>query len=246
MWKWLHPYAKSETQYRLLGKIQPVLGVIALLMLATAFVWGLAFAPKDYQQGDSYRIIFIHVPAAIWSMGVYGSMAVAALVALVWQIRQAHLAMISMAPIGMVFAFISLVTGAVWGKPMWGTWWVWDARLTSALVLFFLYLGVMALYTAFQDRNTGVKAAGILSIVGVINLPIIHFSVEWWNTLHQGATITKFDKPSMAVEMLIPLLLAIFGSMIFMIWFSILRYRSALLKDEYKRPWVQELAKKGA
>ena len=175
-------------------------------------------------------------------MGVYGSMAVAALVALVWQIRQASLAMISMAPIGAVLAFISLVTGAVWGKPMWGTWWVWDARLTSALVLFFLYLGVMALYSAFQDRNVGAKAAGILSIVGVINLPIIHFSVEWWNTLHQGATITKFDKPSMAVEMLILLLLAIFGTMIFMVWLSILRYRSALLQDERKRPWVNELA----
>ncbi|MEN2839750.1 Heme exporter protein C [Mannheimia haemolytica] len=128
MWKWLHPYAKSETQYHLLGKIQPFLGWLSLIMLAAAFVWGLAFAPKDYQQGDSYRIIFIHVPAAIWSMGVYGSMAVAGLVALVWQIRQANLAMISMAPIGLVFAFISLATGAIWGKPMWGTWWVWDAR----------------------------------------------------------------------------------------------------------------------
>lgn len=242
MWKWLHPYAKSETQYHLLGKIQPFFGVLALLLLSVAFVWGLAFAPKDYQQGDSYRIIFIHVPSAIWSMGVYGSMAVAALIALVWQIRQANLAMISMAPIGAAFAFISLVTGAVWGKPMWGTWWVWDARLTSALVLFFLYLGVMALYSAFQDRQTGAKAAGVLSIVGVVNLPIIHFSVEWWNTLHQGATITKFDKPSMAVEMLIPLLLAIFGTMIFMIWLSILRYRAALLRDEYKRPWVKALA----
>lgn len=243
MWKWLHPYAKSETQYRLLGKIQPWIGGISFLLLAVAFVWGLAFAPKDYQQGESYRIIFIHVPAAIWSMGVYGAMAVAALIALVWQIRQAHLAMISIAPIGMVLAFISLVTGAVWGKPMWGTWWVWDARLTSALVLFFLYLGVMALYSAFQDKAVGAKAAGILSIVGVVNLPIIHFSVEWWNTLHQGATITKFSKPSMAVEMLIPLLLAIFGTMIFMIWLSLLRYRSALLFDERKRPWVRELAK---
>lgn len=243
MWKWLHPYAKSETQYRLLGKIQPWLAVLTFLTLSVAFVWGLAFAPKDYQQGDSYRIIFIHVPAAIWSMGVYGSMAVAALVALVWQIRQASLAMISMAPIGAVLAFLSLVTGAIWGKPMWGTWWVWDARLTSALVLFFLYLGVMALYSAFQDRSVGAKAAGILSIVGVINLPIIHFSVEWWNTLHQGATITKFDKPSMAVEMLIPLLLSIFGTMLFMIWLSVLRYRAALLHDERKRPWVRELAK---
>ncbi|WP_301098580.1 heme ABC transporter permease [Otariodibacter sp.] len=242
MWKWLHPYAKSETQYRLLGKIQPIIGLMSLLILLTAFIIGLAFAPKDYQQGDSYRIIFIHVPAAIWSMGVYGTMAVAALIALVWQIRQASLAMISMAPIGAVLSFISLVTGAIWGKPMWGTWWVWDARLTSALVLFFLYLGVIALYTAFQDRKTGAKAAGILSIVGVINLPIIHFSVEWWNTLHQGSTITKMDKPSMAIEMLIPLLLAIFGTMIFMIWLSILRYRSALLADEEKRPWVRELA----
>ena len=242
MWKWLHPYAKSETQYHLLGKIQPWLGAMSFLLLLAAFVIGLGFAPKDYQQGDSYRIIFIHVPAAIWSMGVYGSMAVAALIAAVWQIRQAHLAMISMALIGAVFAFLSLVTGAIWGKPMWGTWWVWDARLTSALVLFFLYLGVMALYSAFQDRNTGAKAAGILSMVGVINLPIIHFSVEWWNTLHQGATITKFDKPSMATEMLIPLLLAIFGSMILMIWLSIVRYRSALLQDERKRPWVRELA----
>lgn len=242
MWKFLHPYAKSETQYRLLGKIQPFLGWLSLLLLSVAFVWGLAFAPKDYQQGDSYRIIFIHVPAAIWSMGVYGSMALAALVALVWQIRQANLAMISMAPIGMVFSFISLATGAIWGKPMWGTWWVWDARLTSALVLFFLYLGVMALYSAFQDRTMGAKAAGILAIVGVINLPIIHFSVEWWNTLHQGATITKFDKPSMAVEMLIPLLLSIFGTMILMLWLSVLRYRSALLRDEQKRPWVSNLA----
>ncbi|WGE88968.1 heme ABC transporter permease [Actinobacillus arthritidis] len=241
MWKWLHPYAKSETQYRLLGKIQPVLGWLSFMMLTVAFVWGLGFAPKDYQQGESYRIIFIHVPAAIWSMGVYGSMAVAALVALVWQIRQANLAMISMAPIGLVFAFISLATGAIWGKPMWGTWWVWDARLTSALVLFFLYIGVMALYSAFQDKQTGAKVAGVLSVVGVINLPIIHFSVEWWNTLHQGATITKLDKPSMAVEMLIPLLLAIFGSLIFTAWFSIWRYRIALLNDERKRPWVKAL-----
>ena len=168
-------------------------------------------------------------------------MALAGLVALVWQIRQANLAMISMAPIGLVFAFISLATGAIWGKPMWGTWWVWDARLTSALVLFFLYIGVMALYSAFQDKQTGAKAAGVLSVVGVINLPIIHFSVEWWNTLHQGATITKLDKPSMAIEMLIPLLLAIFGSLLFTAWFSIWRYRIALLNDEYKRPWVKAL-----
>lgn len=243
MWKWLHPYAKSETQYHLCGKFIPFFAILTALLLGAGLVWGLAFAPADYQQGNSFRIMYIHVPSAIWSMGTYVSMAIAGIIGLVWQIRQAHLSIIAMAPIGAVFTFIALVTGAVWGKPMWGTWWVWDARLTSALVLFFLYIGVMALYSAFQDRQTGAKAAGVLSVVGVINLPIIHFSVEWWNTLHQGATITKFDKPSMAVEMLIPLLLAIFGTMIFMIWFSIWRYRIALLKDESKRPWVKQLAK---
>lgn len=241
MWKWLHPYAKPETQYRICGKLSPLFAFLTLILLGVGIVWGLAFAPADYQQGNSFRIMYVHVPTAIWSMGVYGSMAIAAVVALVWQIKQAHLAMIAMAPIGALFTFLSLVTGAIWGKPMWGTWWVWDARLTSALVLFFLYIGVMALYSAFQDKQTGAKAAGVLAVVGVINLPIIHFSVEWWNTLHQGATITKLDKPSMATEMLIPLLLAIFGSLLFTAWFSIWRYRIALLQDERKRPWVKVL-----
>ena len=159
MWKWLHPYAKSETQYRLCGKLIPFFAVLTVLLLGTGIVWGLAFAPADYQQGNSFRIIYIHVPASIWAMGLYGSMAVAAIIGLVWQIKQAHLSVMAMAPIGMVFTFLSLSTGAIWGKPMWGTWWVWDARLTASLILFFLYLGVLALYSAFQDRSTGMKAA---------------------------------------------------------------------------------------
>ncbi len=242
MWKWLHPYAKSETQYRLCGKLIPFFAVLTVLLLGTGIVWGLAFAPADYQQGNSFRIIYIHVPASIWAMGLYGSMAVAAIIGLVWQIKQAHLSVMAMAPIGMVFTFLSLSTGAIWGKPMWGTWWVWDARLTASLILFFLYLGVLALYSAFQDRSTGMKAAAILCIVGVINLPIIHFSVEWWNTLHQGASITKFEKPSIATPMLIPLILTIFGFMMLSIWLTLVRYRVALLKEDMKRPWVKELA----
>lgn len=242
MWKWLHPYAKAETQYRLCGKFIPFFAVLTALLLGTGLVWGLAFAPADYQQGNSFRIMYVHVPTAIWSMGVYGSMAIAALVALVWQIRQAHLAMIAMAPVGAVFTFLALVTGAVWGKPIWGTWWVWDARLTAELILFFLYLGVLALYSAFQDSTTGAKAAGILAIVGVINLPIIHFSVEWWNTLHQGASITKFEKPSIATPMLIPLILSIFGFLTLTVWLTLVRYRTELLKSDIKRPWVRELA----
>ncbi|MGQ9444141.1 heme ABC transporter permease [[Pasteurella] aerogenes] len=243
MWKWLHPYAKSETQYHLCGKFIPFFMVLTLLLLGVGVVWGLAYAPADYQQGNSFRIMYVHVPAAIWSMGIYVSMAIAGIIGLVWQIRQAHLSILAMAPIGMVFTFLALVTGAVWGKPMWGTWWVWDARLTSSLILFFLYLGVIALYSAFQDRATGMKAAAILSIVGVINIPIIHFSVEWWNTLHQGASITKFEKPSIATPMLIPLILCIFGFMALTIWFTLVRYRVELLRDDSKRPWVKNLVK---
>ncbi|MDP8080122.1 heme ABC transporter permease [Phocoenobacter skyensis] len=243
MWKWLHPYAKSETQYYLCGKFIPLFAVLSIALLGVGIVWGLAFAPADYQQGNSFRIMYIHVPSAIWSMAVYGSMAIAAVVALVWQIKQAHIAMIAMAPIGATFTFIALVTGAIWGKPMWGTWWVWDARLTAELILFFLYIGVIALYSAFQNEKVGAKAAGILSIVGVINLPIIHFSVEWWNTLHQGASITKFEKPSIATPMLIPLILCIFGFMMLYIWFTLVRYRVELVRSEKNRAWVQNLVK---
>ncbi|MFC0309629.1 heme ABC transporter permease [Gallibacterium trehalosifermentans] len=244
MWKWLHSYAKPETQYRICGKLLPMLGGASLLLLVIAIVWGLGFAPADYQQGNSFRIMYIHVPSAIWSMGIYGSMAVAAFVALVWQIKQASLAMVAMAPIGALFTFLALVTGAVWGKPTWGTWWVWDARLTSELILLFLYFGVIALYSAFQDKVIGAKAASILAIVGVINLPIIHFSVQWWNTLHQGASITKFEKPSIATEMLIPLLLAILGFMLLSLYLTVVRYRNELLNADKKRPWVQALVQK--
>ena len=215
MWKWLHPYAKSETQYQLCGKFSPSFAILAALLLGVGIVWGLAFAPADYQQGNSFRIMYVHVPTAIWSMGIYGSMAV-----------------------------VALITGAIWGKPMWGTWWVWDARLTAELILFFLYLGVLAIYSAFQDRNVGAKAASVLCVVGVVNLPIIHFSVEWWNTLHQGASITKLERPSIATPMLIPLILCIFGFMTLYIWLTLVRYRTELLKEDSKRPWVKALAEK--
>ncbi len=241
MWKWLHPYAKAEKTYQLCGRLLPWFAVFAVLSLVVGSVWGLAFAPADYQQGDSFRIIYIHVPSAMWSMGIYASMAIAAFIGLVWQLKLANMAAAAMAPIGAVFTFIALLTGAVWGKPMWGAWWVWDARLTSELILLFLYLGVIALYHAFDDEKTAAKAAGILAIVGVINLPIIHFSVEWWNTLHQGATITKFGKPAIALEMLWPLLLCIFGFAMFFAAVMMIRFRSEIIRREKQRPWVQQL-----
>ncbi|AUI86653.1 heme ABC transporter permease [Vibrio azureus] len=242
MWKWLHPYAKPETAYQLSGQLLPWFAGLALVCLSVGTIWGLAFAPSDYQQGDSYRIIYIHVPAAIWSMGVYLSMAIAAFIGFVWQVRLAELAALAMAPIGAVFTFIALLTGAIWGKPMWGTWWEWDARLTSELILLFLYLGVIALYHAFDDQKSAAKAAGILAMVGVINLPIIHFSVEWWNTLHQGATITKFEKPSISPSMFWPLLLNIFGFAFFFAAVTMIRFRNEIINKESHRPWVRKLA----
>lgn len=240
MWKWLHPYAKGEATFRLLGAWLPWLSGLAFILVTVGLVWGLFYAPPDYQQGDSYRIIFIHVPAAMFSMGAYTGMAIAALIALVWQIRTAEWAIAAIAPVGAVLTFVALFTGAVWGKPMWGTWWEWDARLTSELILLFLYIGVLALYYAFNDARTGAKAAAILALVGVVNVPIIHFSVYWWNSLHQGATITKFSKPSMPPEMLIPLLISIAGFLFLTAALITQRLRNEILKQELHRPWAMQ------
>lgn len=241
MFKWLDPYAKPETLYHLCGKLSPWLMGCALVLLALGNIWGLGFTPADYQQGDSYRIIHIHVPSAIMSMGAYAAMASAAFVALVWQLKVAQWAVLAIAPIGAVYTAIALLTGMAWGKPMWGTWWVWDARLTSELILLFLYLGVIALYGAFSDRQTGGKVASLLAVVGVINLPIIHFSVEWWNTLHQGASITKFAKPSVDPSMLWPLLISILAFKVLLLALTCVRLRSAIIENEQHRPWVKQL-----
>lgn len=242
MFKWLDPWAKPQKLFETLYWWQRWLMPLAVLVLSVGVVWGLGFTPADYQQGDSYRIIHIHVPAAIWSMGAYAWMAIAAFIALVWQVKVAQWAIGAIAPIGAVFTAIALFTGAVWGKPMWGTWWVWDARLTSELILLFLYFGVMALQNAFADQQTGDKAASLLAVVGVVNLPIIHFSVEWWNTLHQGATITKFAKPSMDPSMLWPLLICIAGFMLLFAALTCLRLRTAILQHEQHRAWVRQYA----
>jgi len=241
MWKWLHPYAKPEKSYLLAGKLVPWFLVITVITFVVGIIWGLLFAPADYQQGDSFRIIYIHVPAAIMATGAYSTMAIAAFIALVWQIRLAEMTVAATAPVGAVFTFIALVTGAVWGKPMWGAWWVWDARLTSELILLFVYLGIIALYNAFSDKVLAGRAASILTLVGVINLPIIHYSVVWWNTLHQGATISKFEKPSMAPEMLWPLLIMIVAFGAFLGLLSLMRFKNEILARESHRPWVSLL-----
>ncbi len=241
MWKWLHPYAKPERSYQLAGKLLPWFIVLTIITFSAGLVWGLLFSPADYQQGDSFRIIYIHVPAAMMAMAAYSSMAIAAFVALVWQIRLAEMTVAATAPVGAVFTFIALFTGAAWGKPMWGAWWVWDARLTSELILLFVYLGIIALYNAFSDKLLAGRAASILTLVGVINLPIIHYSVVWWNTLHQGATISKFAKPSMAPEMLWPLLIMILAFAALLGALTLMRFRNEILTRESHRPWVRQL-----
>ena len=191
-------------------------------------VWALVVAPPDYQQGEAYRIIFIHVPAAWMSMFCYLCVAVGSAVGLIWRHPLADVAARAAAPIGATFTAIALITGSIWGKPMWGTWWVWDARLTSVLILFFLYLGYMALHDAFEDPVRGARAASILALVGVVNLPIIKFSVDWWFTLHQQASVFRMDGPHLPPSMLWPLLTMVAVFKLYFITVLILRMRAGL------------------
>ncbi|MDO6777562.1 MULTISPECIES: heme ABC transporter permease [unclassified Shewanella] len=243
MWKWLHSYADPERAYKLASTLLPWFAFSAILFISVGTIWGMLFAPMDYQQGESFRIIYIHVPAASMSMAAYMAMASASFVGLVWQIKAADWVAASIAPIGAVITFIALLTGAAWGKPMWGTWWVWDARLTSELVLLFLYLGVISLYASFEDKVLAARAAGILAIVGVINIPIIKYSVDWWSSLHQPATIKITEKSSMPMEMLAPLLINIVGFGLMIGAITLLRYKAEILARNGMRPWVRELAK---
>lgn len=244
MFTFFHKLASPKYFYGIAGKLIPWLGFICLITLLAGLYQGLVVAPTDYQQGDSYRIMFVHVPSAWMSLFVYMVMAIAGAIGLVWHIKLAEIIAISSASIGASFTFLALVTGAIWGKPMWGAWWVWDARLTSELVLLFLYLGVIALYNAVEDKRTAARATSILAIVGVVNIPIIHYSVEWWNTLHQGPTVTKFDAPSIDMRMLIPLLLMAVAFKLYYAVVLLMRARCEVLARERNTQWVQELAGK--
>lgn len=215
--------------------------IIAFISLTYGSYLSLFVAPADYQQGDSYRILFVHVPAAWLSLFIYVTMAVASAIAMIWRIKMAFLVNICSAPIGAAFTFLTLVTGSLWGKPMWGTWWAWDARLTSELILLFLYFGVMALYYAFEERQTAEKAAAILAIVGVVIVPIIHYSVEWWSSLHQGSTVFREGGAAMPPSMLMPLLIMALGFTFFYGALVFQRMRTQVLRNEQNKQWVREL-----
>ncbi|HSH29643.1 MAG TPA: heme ABC transporter permease [Thiohalobacter sp.] len=238
--RFLHQLASPRHFYRTSCRLIPWLSVLFALFTLTGLYYGLVRAPTDYQQGDSYRIMFIHVPAAWMSLFVYVVMAAAGAVGLIWRVKLAEVVAISSAPIGAAFTFLALVTGAIWGKPMWGTWWVWDARLTSELILLFLYLGVIALYRATEDRRSASRAVALLALVGVVNIPIIHYSVEWWNTLHQGPTVARFDAPSIHPSMLIPLLLMALAFKFYYLAVLLLRARCEILEREANTHWVRK------
>jgi len=232
--------------YDVAGKLVPWFMVSFLISLVLGIYYGLFVAPPDYQQGESYRIMYIHVPAAWMSMFIYVVMAVSGLISLVWRIKMTEVIVISSATVGASFTFLALVTGSLWGKPMWGTWWVWDARLTSELLLLFLYLGIIALHSAVEDKRVAARAVSILALVGVVNIPIIHYSVEWWNTLHQPASITKMGKPSMDISMLMPLLIMAISFKLYYGAVVLMRARAEIIERERNARWVLEMVEQEA
>ena len=244
IWAWFQRNSSTKNFYNTSRYIVPIFLYPFLILSAVGLYLGLVVSPADYQQGESVRIMYVHVPAAWMSMFIYLVMAIMGGIGLIWKIKLADVVAKVSAPIGAGFTVVALITGAVWGKPMWGTWWAWDARLTSELILLFLYLAYMSLNSAFDNPKTASKASSILAIVGLVNLPVIHYSVNWWNTLHQGASISSAEKivaPAIHSDMLLPLLLMglafkfLYGALVTM------RARDEILIREQNSRWVREL-----
>ncbi len=238
-------FSSPATFYPVARTIGRSAAVIAVILIAIGLYMSFFVAPTDYKQGEGYRIIFVHVPASWMSMFIYVVMAIWAALGLIFNTRLSAMMAQSLAPTGAIFAFLSLWTGSFWGKPMWGTWWVWDARITSELLLFFLYLGYMALRSAFDDPRRGDRASAILLLVGVVNVPIIYYSVQWWNTLHQGATIKLGEESTMDDTMLIAMLIMTLGFWAYSIAVAMMRLRNVILERERSAGWVRQMAGEG-
>ena len=234
-------YSSPQTFYPLAGRLVPWFAVPAALLAACGLYLGLFVAPTDFQQGEAYRIIFIHVPAAWMSMFIYLVMALWAGLGLAFNTRLSSMMASALAPTGALMTFIALWTGSLWGKPMWGAWWVWDARLTSELILLFLYLGFMSLQASIDDPRRADKAGAVIALVGAVNVPIIYFSVQWWNTLHQGASISLTRNPSMAMTMLAGMLTMALAFWMYSIAVVLLRVRCIILERERNAEWVRQL-----
>jgi heme exporter protein C len=237
---WLR-YSSPQAFYPLAGRMLPWFAAAAAVFAAAGLYVGFFVAPTDFQQGESYRIIFVHVPASWMSMFIYLVMAGWAALGLAFQTRLSGMMATALAPTGAMFAFLSLWTGALWGKPTWGTYWVWDARLTSELILFFLYLGFMALQAAIDDPRRADRAGAVLALVGAVNIPIIYFSVQWWNTLHQGASVSLTRSPTMAATMFTGMILMVLAFWMYSIAVALARVRAIILERERMAGWTRDL-----
>ena len=241
MWNWIHRWGSPPEFYGMSGRILPWFAVLTVLLFAIGLPWALVIAPEDYQQGNSVRIMYIHVPAAILAQSSYFMMAMAGAIFLIWRVKIADVAMASAAPIGASLTLLAILSGAIWGKPTWGTYWVWDARLTSTLVLLFLFFGVMLLRSAMSERAGAGRACAVLALVGVVNIPIIKYSVDWWFTLHQPSTFTLTEKPAMPSEMYLPLVVMLFAYYSFFLLVWLMQMRAEVIAREARSDWVQKL-----
>ncbi|MFT3742005.1 MAG: heme ABC transporter permease [Gammaproteobacteria bacterium] len=241
MWTFIHRLASPKYFYAFASKQLPWLWLLCLGLFAYGLVAGLIFAPADYQQGEAYRIIYIHVPAAASSLMIFAMMAVWSSLYLIWRIKLADVLAQASAAIGAWYTALALITGALWGKPMWGTWWVWDARLTSELILLFLYIAIIALRNAIPNQEASARAVSLLTLMGVVDLPIIHYSVYWWNTLHQKATLLKWGKPAMVGSMYFPLVAMLLAFILYYYVLMLLKTRKILVLREQQTAWVQKL-----
>jgi heme exporter protein C len=239
-WTWFHRLGSPPYVYRLAGRLTPWFAWSAALLIIAGLFGGLVLAPPDYQQGDGFRIIYVHAPTAWLSLMVYTWMGVAAAVGLIWRIKVAHAVAAACAPVGASFTAVALATGSLFGKPMWGTWWVWTPRLTSELLLLFLYMGYMGLRASFDDTQRADRASAVLAVVGIVNVPIVHYSVVWWNDLHQASSITLTGKDTIATSMLVPLLVSLLGFSLYFGAVLLVRLRGEILRRERAAAWIRE------
>jgi len=245
MWSFFHKLGSPPWLYAISGSILRWLVPLTIMALVVGSCWGLLFTAPDFRQGNSYRIMYLHVPAAVVALAAYYVMALAGAVSLIWKMKMADVAMKSCAPVGAALTFLALVSGAIWGKPTWGTYWVWDARLTSMLILFFLYLGVVALHEAYDNKVAAGKACAVLSLVGMVNIPIIYKSVDWWYSLHQPASIKFTGESTIDSSMLYPLLLMIVAFYALFACALLMNMRAELIERESRTRWVRKLAGDG-
>ena len=238
LWTFIHRLASPRYFYHYANKWLPYLSILTMVLFCYGLCGALLLAPADFKQGDGFRIIYIHVPAATLSLMIYVLMAISAAIGLIWKMKLAHVIAKVSAPIGASFTGLALISGSIWGKPMWGTWWVWDARLTSELILLFLYCAIIGIHSTIRNRKQAANASAIFLWVGLVDIPIIHFSVNWWNTLHQGASLSLWNKPKIAPSMLHPLLAMMAAFFCFYCIVMLLRARNELLSQERHSHWV--------